>query len=136
GKQFLQVILARVKEGQDEIARLIACIDLIRRPRPMGGRRAVAIDRDRNGDDLIKHHVAQLWTRAAVDHAGRPMKHQVDDARGAVACKQSIEQFFELWPNAGKRGDGSKQGTKNDWPHSKCTAFAEAPRSDSPQTAA
>ena len=84
--------------------------DVIGQARPVGRRRAVAVDRHRDGRDRARHDVAQFRPRPAVDGAGRQMEQQIDDARRRVfAAEQPAVQLLELRPDAGKRGQRGKQ---------------------------
>ena len=118
-QELLQVILARVEIGEDEIAGLVAGVDLVGRARPVRRRRPVAVDGDRDGDDGVGLHIAQLRPRAAVDRAGRQVEQQIDDARHVVAAEQAAIELLDLRPDAGQARERREQRIEHVWPHAR-----------------
>ena len=122
-QQLLQVILARIEISQHEIAGLIAGVNLIGHARPVRRRRPVAIHGDRDGDDGIGHHVAQLRPRSPVDRAGGQVKQEIDHPRRLFAAEQPAVELLQLRPDAGQRRDRSEQRIEQARPHSGHLAF-------------
>jgi len=89
----------------------------------MRRRRPVAIHRDRDRDDGIGHHVAQLRPRPAVDRAGGQVKQEVDDACRLFAVEQATVELLQLRPDAGQRRHRGKQRIEQARPHSGYPAF-------------
>ena len=78
---LLQVIFARVEIGDGQRVGVVARLDIVRHARPMRRRRPMPVDRDCNGDDGIRRHLAELRLIAPVDEAARQVEQQIDDAR-------------------------------------------------------
>ena len=116
-QQLLQVVLACIKECQNEIAGLIAGVDLIGRTWPVWWRRPVSIDGDRDSDDGVGHDVAQFWPRPAVDRPGREVKQKVDDTRLLLAAEQPAVELLELGSDAGERRNQGKKRIEQARPH-------------------
>ena len=116
-QQLLQVVLACVEERQNEIAGLIAGVDLIGRTWPVWRRRPVPIDGDRDSDDGVGHDVAQFWPRPAVDRPGREVKQEIDDTRLLLPAEQPAVELLELRPDAGQRRNQGKERVEQAWPH-------------------
>ncbi len=53
-QQLFEIVRARVEEGEDDVAGVVAGIDLIGRARAVGRRRPVAVDGDRDRDDACR----------------------------------------------------------------------------------
>ena len=104
GEELEQIIRARIEVGDDEIVRLVAHIDEVRRARPVRRRRPVAVDSDRDGDQGVGLDGGELRLVAPVDVSRRHVKQQIDEARRlAAASDQPAEQLFQLRPDAGQR---------------------------------
>ena len=103
-EELEQIIRARIEVGDDEIVRLVAHIDEVRRARPVRRRRPVAVDSDRDGDQGVGLDGGELRLVAPVDVSRRHVKQQIDEARRlAAASDQPAEQLFQLRPDAGQR---------------------------------
>ena len=110
-QELLEVIALGVEEGEDQVAGVVAGVDLVRRARAVRRRRPVAVDRHRDRCDAARHDVADHRTRTPVDRAARQVKQQVEHARGCVlAREQPLIKLAELRPHAGQRGQRGKQG--------------------------
>ena len=54
-QELFQIVLARVEIGEGQRAGVVAGVDVVGRARPVRRRRPVAVDRDRDGDDGVRH---------------------------------------------------------------------------------
>ncbi len=116
-QQPVDMILARVEIGDDEAAGVVAGIDEIGRPRPVGRWRAVAVDRHRDGDDATGHDIAQHRPRPPVDGPGRQVEHEIDDARRVLAAEQPAIEPRDLVADARQRRDRREQGIEDTRTH-------------------
>src|SRR5207302_1998120 len=103
--------------GERHVAGRGARIEGIGRARPAGRRRAVAVDRDRDGRDRSGNDVTQLWPGAPVDRAARQMEQEVGEARAVVAAGETAQQLFHLRPDARKGRGRGKEGIEEARPH-------------------
>jgi hypothetical protein len=74
GQELFQKVTPRVEIREDDVAGLVARIDLIRRARPVRRRWLVAVDCHHDRDNGVGHDRAQLRPRAAVDRAARQVE--------------------------------------------------------------
>ncbi len=108
-QQFLDIARLGAEIGQYDVASLVAGVDQMRRARVARRRRAMPVDGHLQRDYGSRNSVADFRPRAAVDHAGRQMQQQIDQARRLLAAEQIAEQFVLLGPDAGEAGDWRKQ---------------------------
>ena len=117
-KKFFEIVALGVEIGERQRAGLVKGFDAIGQARPVRRRWPVALDRDRDGCNRARHHVADEWPRPPVDRAGGQVEQQIDHARRCVlAAKQLAVEFLELRPDAGKRGQRGKQRIEQRWAH-------------------
>ena len=64
----------------------------------------MAVDRDLDGRDRARHHVAQFRAGAPVDRAGRQVEQEIGHARAVVAAGQAAQQLVELGTDPRKGG--------------------------------
>jgi hypothetical protein len=77
----------------------------------------VPVDRDGDGDDAVEGDVPQLGAGAAVDHAGRQMEQEIDEARRLVAAEQAGVKLLHLRADARQHPHRAEQGIEQDRAH-------------------
>ena len=83
----------------------------------MRRRQPVTVDGHSHGDHGARFDVAQLRARPPVDHAGRQVQEQVEDARNVVAAQQAAIELLHLGPDAGYGGEGAEERIEHARPH-------------------
>ena len=116
-QQALDVILAGIEIGDDDVAGAVARIDEIGRARPVRRGRAMPVDRHRDGDDAAGHDIAQHRPRPPVDGTGRQVQQEIDDARRLLAAEQPAVEPRDLVADPRQHRDRREQGIENTGTH-------------------
>ncbi len=74
GEQLLQIVLARIEIGDGQRVGVVAGLDVVRRARAIGRRRAMFVHGDRDGDDHARLDGGHLRPIAPVDETRRHVK--------------------------------------------------------------
>ena len=130
-QQALEVILARIEIGDDDVAGAVARIDEVGRALSVRRGRAVPVDRHRDGDDAARHDVPQHRPRPPVDGTGRQVQQEIDDARRLLAAEQAPVEPRDLVGDPRQRRDRREQRIENTGTH-RCSLWHHAAPGNAP----
>ncbi len=117
-QEFLQIILAGVEIGERQRVGVVVGVDIVGRARPIGRRRAVAVDQNLNRHHRVGCDVGQPRPVAPVDKAGRQMEQKIDDPRRFfLAPQEPAIKLHNLRTDAGEARQRRKQRVEGGGAH-------------------